>query len=87
MSKLKITDITKEMNIGPESVFYLKYKPIIDYFPPEILEIIFSHIPTEEFTLIDGLPDEDEEMYPDYPLKKYEWDFELYGNTELYEYY
>lgn len=79
---MKAINMTKEFNIGPNSVYYEKYKPIFDFFPAEIAEMILNQIPEEEKIILSGDMKEDYED-PDYDLPDYEEDFELFGNQAI----
>jgi len=80
-------NLTQEFNMGPNSVLYEKFKPIMDYFPPEMSEMILNQLPEEDHIILSGTSKQDEEPVegPDYDLPAHEEDFELFGNQALEE--
>lgn len=74
-------NVTEEYNMGPASLVYLKYRALFEYFPLEIVCMIFSYLDEAETSNLSGGVDESES---DCPWSDYdsEYDFELYGNAE-----
>ena len=83
-------DLTEEFNIGPNSVFYEKFRPILDYFPAEMAEKILSELPEEDLIILSGNTERDDPIEgPDYEPSEleneYGEDFELFGNQLIEE--
>ena len=78
-----------KFNIGTHSVFYEKFKSIIDKLPAEIWEMIKSDLSIEDLTIISGDKTDEEVEGPNYVLpeyeSEYETEYELYGDLEIEE--